>query len=94
MGFYDEIEKASSQVKPVSVAHPIRWYAFRIRKANTGGGSGNVRSKAAPGTGRAKYNAGGNFRVTKISTRSLQALEDERFDLLPGGIFNKGFVTA
>ncbi len=31
---------------------------------------------------------------TKISTRSLQALEDERFDLLPGGIFNKGFVRA
>ncbi len=31
---------------------------------------------------------------TKISTRSLQALEDEHFDLLPGGIFNKGFVRA
>jgi cytoskeleton protein RodZ len=32
--------------------------------------------------------------TTKISTRALQALEDERFDLLPGGIFNKGFVRA
>ena len=31
---------------------------------------------------------------TKISSRSLQALEDEHFDLLPGGIFNKGFVRA
>jgi cytoskeletal protein RodZ len=31
---------------------------------------------------------------TKIGSRSLQALEDERFDLLPGGIFNKGFVRA
>lgn len=32
--------------------------------------------------------------ATKIGTRSLQALEDERFDLLPGGIFNKGFVRS
>jgi cytoskeletal protein RodZ len=32
--------------------------------------------------------------TTKISSRMLQALEDERFDLLPGGIFNKGFVRA
>lgn len=32
--------------------------------------------------------------TTKISSRALQALEDERFELLPGGIFNKGFVRA
>ncbi len=31
---------------------------------------------------------------TKISTRMLRALEDEKFELLPGGIFNKGFVRA
>jgi cytoskeleton protein RodZ len=31
---------------------------------------------------------------TKISTRNLLALEDEHFDRLPGGIFNKGFVRA
>jgi cytoskeleton protein RodZ len=31
---------------------------------------------------------------TKIGTRFLQALEEERFDQLPGGIFNKGFVRA
>ncbi|MDR3762988.1 MAG: DUF4115 domain-containing protein [Acidobacteriota bacterium] len=31
---------------------------------------------------------------TKIGTRTLQALEDERFDLLPGGIFNKGFIRS
>lgn len=31
---------------------------------------------------------------TKISKRSLQAMEGEEFDLLPGGIFNKGFVRA
>jgi cytoskeleton protein RodZ len=31
---------------------------------------------------------------TKISARNLRALEDEKFDLLPGGIFNKGFVRA
>lgn len=31
---------------------------------------------------------------TKISKRSLQALEEEHFKLLPGGIFNKGFVRA
>jgi cytoskeletal protein RodZ len=32
--------------------------------------------------------------ATKIGTRSLKALEDEHFDQLPGGIFNKGFVKA
>lgn len=32
--------------------------------------------------------------TTKIGTRLLQALEDEKFDLLPGGVFNKGFVKA
>ena len=31
---------------------------------------------------------------TKISARNLKALEDEKFDQLPGGIFNKGFVRA
>ena len=32
--------------------------------------------------------------TTKISSRALQALEDEHFEQLPGGIFNKGFVRA
>ncbi len=32
--------------------------------------------------------------ATKIGTRALKALEDEHFDQLPGGIFNKGFVRA
>lgn len=31
---------------------------------------------------------------TKISKRWLQALEDEEFDILPGGIFNRGFVRS
>ena len=31
---------------------------------------------------------------TKIGVRSLQALEEEDFEKLPGGIFNKGFVRA
>ena len=32
--------------------------------------------------------------TTKISTRLLQALEEDKFNRLPGGIFNKGFVRA
>jgi cytoskeleton protein RodZ len=32
--------------------------------------------------------------ATKIGTRLLRALEDEQFELLPGGIFNKGYVRA
>lgn len=32
--------------------------------------------------------------VTKISSRMLKAIEEERFDLLPGGVFNKGFIRA
>ena len=32
--------------------------------------------------------------ATKIGTRMLNALEEEKFERLPGGIFNKGFVRA
>ncbi len=32
--------------------------------------------------------------TTKIGTRLLRALEEEQFELLPGGIFNKGYVRA
>jgi hypothetical protein len=32
--------------------------------------------------------------TTKISTRMLRAIEEEHFDQLPGGVFNKGFVRA
>jgi cytoskeletal protein RodZ len=32
--------------------------------------------------------------VTKISSRMLQAIEEEHFDQLPGGVFNKGFIRA
>jgi cytoskeleton protein RodZ len=32
--------------------------------------------------------------VTKISSRMLRAIEDEEFDRLPGGVFNKGFIRA
>lgn len=32
--------------------------------------------------------------VTKIGARMLQAIENERFDQLPGGVFNKGFIRA
>lgn len=31
---------------------------------------------------------------TKISKRWLQALEEEEFEILPGGVFNRGFVRA
>ena len=31
---------------------------------------------------------------TKIGTRMLQALEEDKFNQLPGGVFNKGFVRA
>jgi len=33
-------------------------------------------------------------RSTKIGTRLLRAIEEEHFDQLPGGIFNKGFIRA
>ncbi len=32
--------------------------------------------------------------VTKIGSRMLQAIEDERFERLPGGVFNKGFIRT
>ena len=33
-------------------------------------------------------------KSTKIGTRLLSAIEEEKFDQLPGGIFNKGFVRS
>ena len=33
-------------------------------------------------------------KVLKISARMLEAIEEENFDLLPGGIFNKGFIRS
>ena len=33
-------------------------------------------------------------QTTKISTRFLRAMEADRYDQLPGGIFNKGFIRA
>ena len=32
--------------------------------------------------------------ATRISTRFLEALENEQWDTLPGGVFNRGFVRA
>jgi cytoskeleton protein RodZ len=32
--------------------------------------------------------------TTKIGTRFLRAMEEEHFEQLPGGIFNKGFIRA
>jgi cytoskeleton protein RodZ len=32
--------------------------------------------------------------ATKINRRMLQAIEEEHFDQLPGGVFNRGFIRA
>jgi cytoskeleton protein RodZ len=32
--------------------------------------------------------------VTKIGSRMLKAIEEDRFEALPGGVFNKGFIRA
>ena len=32
--------------------------------------------------------------ATRIATRFLQAIENEQWDHLPGGVFNRGFVRA
>lgn len=32
--------------------------------------------------------------ATKISIRFLEALEQDKFDMLPGGVFNRGFIRA
>jgi len=33
-------------------------------------------------------------KVTKIGSRMLRAIEEENFDQLPGGVFNKGFIRS
>ena len=32
--------------------------------------------------------------ATRISTRFLEAIETEKWDLLPGGVFNRGFIRS
>ncbi|MGH9715490.1 MAG: RodZ domain-containing protein [Candidatus Acidiferrales bacterium] len=32
--------------------------------------------------------------ATRINTRFLEAIENERWDLLPGGVFNRGFIRS
>src|SRR5271170_7036672 len=32
--------------------------------------------------------------ATRIATRFLRAIEDEQWNVLPGGVFNRGFVRA
>src|SRR5271169_3554324 len=32
--------------------------------------------------------------ATRISTRFLEAIENEHWDLLPGGVFNRGFIRS
>ena len=32
--------------------------------------------------------------ATRIATRFLRAIENEEWDQLPGGVFNRGFVRA
>ena len=39
-----------------------------------------------------RHYPGSITQVTKISNRHLQALEQEHFDVLPGGVFNKSMV--
>ncbi len=64
--------------------------------------SGQQPSSASPSLGarlreereRRKITLDQISQSTKIGTRFLQALEDDQFDRLPGGIFNKGFVRA
>jgi Helix-turn-helix domain/RodZ C-terminal domain len=43
---------------------------------------------------RLRYSIEDVASVTKIGARMLKAIEDEHFDLLPGGIFTKGFIRA
>ncbi len=43
---------------------------------------------------RLRYSIEDVAGVTKIGARMLKAIEDEHFDVLPGGIFNKGFIRA
>jgi len=43
---------------------------------------------------RLRYSIEDVASVTKIGARMLKAIEDEHFDLLPGGVFTKGFIRA
>jgi len=41
-----------------------------------------------------EFSLGDVSNVIKISTRMLKAIEEEHFDQLPGGVFNRGFIRA
>jgi cytoskeleton protein RodZ len=76
---------ARSRVLSYDVANPIR------RIFTTVGEFGDKFRKARE---KKELSLDDVSNVTKISTRMLQAIEEEHFDLLPGGVFNKGFIRA
>ena len=97
--FYDERRTASNCNEMDTCVLPEQAPGSRcsseIGKSDEGEARGIVWGKSAPGTGSAQYHAAGDRRLDQDwLQRSLQALEDEHFDQLPGGIFNKGFVRA
>jgi cytoskeletal protein RodZ len=62
-----------------------------MRPANSMGQFGDKFRKARDAKGISLDDVS---NVTKISARNLKAIEEERFDQLPGGVFNRGFIRA
>src|ERR1700722_16287854 len=59
-----------------------------------GGGGGEVGDKFRKQREKKGFSIDDVSHVTKIGVRMLQAIEEENFDRLPGGIFNKGFIRT
>jgi len=55
---------------------------------------GNFGNKFRKGREGKKLSLDDVSNATKISSRMLKAIEDENFEQLPGGVFNKGFIRA
>jgi len=86
--------RRNPQGLPEAVAYPIRRYACVAGSPHTGAGVATFGQKLRQAREAKNITLAEISATTKISTRALQALEWERFEQLPGGIFNKGFVRA
>ena len=72
----------------------MSYHGFIVMPTNSGDQLGEFGKKFRKVRESRKLSFDDVSNVTKISSRMLQAIEEEHFDQLPGGVFNKGFIRA
>src|SRR5580700_6782310 len=89
----DTIPASPTVAQPAPLAYDYfrGWNCRRVRLRHGVGKFGDKFRKARERQGVKLEDVSNS---TKIGSRMLRAIEEEHFDQLPGGVFNKGFVRA